>query len=122
MPTPPSFLKKCLFCHKPVKGRSDKKFCDDYCRNNYNNTQKGSATNLIRNINNALRKNRQILLGHLKDDDKNIKVPRSKLQSAGFQFKYSTNQYRTARGQVYFFCYDFGYLLLENEWVLVVRK
>ncbi|WP_008584659.1 hypothetical protein [Niabella soli] len=122
MPTPPSSPKKCLFCHKPVKGRSDKKFCDDYCRNNYNNAQKGNATNLIRNVNNALRKNRQLLSGHLKEGDKNIKIQRSKLQSAGFQFKYSTNQYRTKDGRTYFFCYDFGYLLLENEWVLVVRK
>jgi hypothetical protein len=29
--------KTCLFCEKPVKGRSDKKFCDDYCRAAYNN-------------------------------------------------------------------------------------
>ena len=27
--------KLCLTCNKPVKGRTDKKFCDDYCRNNY---------------------------------------------------------------------------------------
>ena len=29
--------KKCLSCGKLLKGRVDKKFCDDYCRNNYNN-------------------------------------------------------------------------------------
>ena len=23
----------CLYCGKPVKGRIDKKFCDDWCRN-----------------------------------------------------------------------------------------
>ena len=32
--------KVCLACGKPLKGRIDKKFCDDYCRNNYNNQQK----------------------------------------------------------------------------------
>jgi hypothetical protein len=25
--------KKCLACGKQLKGRIDKKFCDDYCRN-----------------------------------------------------------------------------------------
>ncbi|MEP7253841.1 MAG: hypothetical protein ABI683_15720, partial [Ginsengibacter sp.] len=53
--------KLCLTCGKQVKGRTDKKFCDDYCRNNYNNQLKSNSTNLIRNVNNALGKNRRIL-------------------------------------------------------------
>jgi hypothetical protein len=53
--------KLCLFCEKPLKGRSDKKFCDDYCRAAYNNDLKSAANNNIRNVNNALGKNRRIL-------------------------------------------------------------
>lgn len=30
----------CLNCDKTLKGRTDKKFCDDYCRNSYNNQLK----------------------------------------------------------------------------------
>jgi hypothetical protein len=33
-------IKKCLACNKTLRGRADKKFCDDYCRSNYNNLQK----------------------------------------------------------------------------------
>jgi predicted nucleic acid-binding Zn ribbon protein len=44
----------CLTCNKPLKGRTDKKFCDDYCRNNYNNQLKSNTINLVRNINNAV--------------------------------------------------------------------
>ena len=51
----------CLNCEKTLKGRTDKKFCDDYCRNSYNNQLKASKNNLVRNINNALGKNRRIL-------------------------------------------------------------
>ena len=29
------FNKICHYCGAELKGRSDKKFCDDYCRNNY---------------------------------------------------------------------------------------
>ena len=30
--------RNCLECKDPVKGRIDKKFCSDYCRNAYNNS------------------------------------------------------------------------------------
>lgn len=29
--------KKCLECGEKIVGRADKKFCNDYCRNAYNN-------------------------------------------------------------------------------------
>jgi len=50
-------FKKCLECGEPIKGRSDKKFCGDYCRNVYNNKINTDSKNLIRNKNNRLRKN-----------------------------------------------------------------
>ncbi|MEO7801082.1 MAG: DUF2116 family Zn-ribbon domain-containing protein, partial [Ginsengibacter sp.] len=63
--------KKCLACGKPLRGRVDKKFCDDYCRNNYNNRQKakGSHSSFVRNINNCLLKNRKILESILLEDE-----------------------------------------------------
>jgi len=44
----------CLACNEPLMGRSDKKFCDDQCRNDYNNK-------LNSDENNFMRKNRKIL-------------------------------------------------------------
>ena len=32
-----STAQKCLQCDKVIRGRIDKKFCDDWCRNNFNN-------------------------------------------------------------------------------------
>ena len=61
--------KLCLTCSKPIKGRTDKKFCDDYCRNNYNNQLKSSTTNINKNINNTLGKNRRILENFFKEED-----------------------------------------------------
>jgi hypothetical protein len=114
--------KPCLSCAKPVKGRTDKKFCDDYCRNNYNNQLKGETNNLIRNINNALRKNRRILENNLPETEKMVKVHKSKLQQADFQFTYFTNLYHNKNNQTYFFCYEYGYLPLENDWYLIVKQ
>ncbi len=53
--------RKCMVCNENLKGRVDKKFCSDYCRNSYNNSLKRSNNNLVRNINNQLRKNYRIL-------------------------------------------------------------
>lgn len=121
MPLQNTVEKVCRQCSKPLKGRSDKKFCDDYCRNNYNNAQKAGDENLIRNINNALRKNRKILSAILNGDDDKIKVRKEKLVQEGFNFKYNTHQYQTLKGRIYIFCYDYGYLLLEHAWCLIVK-
>jgi len=114
--------KLCLTCSKPIRGRTDKKFCDDYCRNNYNNQLKSSTTNLVRNINNALGKNRRILENFFHSGEETIKTTKDKLLEKGFQFKYFTNTYTNKKGTVYFFCYDLGYLPLENDWYLLVRR
>lgn len=112
----------CLNCNKPVKGRSDKKFCDDSCRNNYNNKLKGSSNNLVRNVNNALSKNRRIMERLLPTGEEISKANKEKLLALGFQFKYITHVYITKTGKTYYYCYDYGYLPLENNWYLIVRR
>ena len=114
--------KTCLTCGKPLKGRADKRFCDDYCRNSYNNQLKSASNNLVRNINNALGKNRRILESLLTEGEETAKANKEKLQRLGFQFKYITHTYVTKTGKTYLFCYDYGYLPLENDWYLIVKR
>lgn len=115
-------IKTCLFCEKAVKGRSDKKFCDDYCRAAYNNDLKSASNNYIRNVNNALGKNRRILESLLPDGEATAKANQDKLLQLGFQFKYHTHQYTAKNGNNYFYCYEYGYLPLENNWYLIVKR
>ena len=112
----------CLNCKKVIKGRTDKKFCDDYCRNTYNNQLKAAKNNLVRNINNALGKNRRILESFFKKEDEMTKTNKEKLLQKGFQFKYITHIYTNKKGNIYYFCYDIGYLPLENDWYLLVKR
>lgn len=114
----------CMTCNRPLKGRIDKKFCDDGCRNSYNNQLKlhSQSNSYVRNINNALLKNRKILEGLLNNPGDIAKVTREKLLGLGFQFKYHTHIYTTKTGKTYTYCYDYGYLPLENEWYLVVKR
>jgi predicted nucleic acid-binding Zn ribbon protein len=46
--------KSCLKCGKTIRGRIDKKFCDDYCSNVYNNHIKAESNHYVRNINHIL--------------------------------------------------------------------
>lgn len=112
----------CVTCKKILKGRTDKKFCDDYCRNNFNNQLKAESNNIQRNINNVLGKNRRILESIISEGEEIGKSKKEKLIEKGFLFKYFTHNFKNKKGDLYFFCYDYGYLPLENDWYLIVKK
>lgn len=76
----------------------------------------------MRTVNHSLRKNRHILESLLQDTKPLTKISRETLQGKGFSFRYFTHQLTNRRGNPVFFCYDYGYRLLQKEQVLVVRK
>jgi hypothetical protein len=113
--------RKCLECNEEFSGRIDKKFCSDMCRNAYNNKLNSDNTNLVRNINNILRKNRRVL--ELLNHQEKTKVHKKKLLEKGFDFNYFTSIYKTQKGSVYYFCYEQGYLPLDHDfYFLVINK
>ena len=112
--------KACLECAEKIVGRTDKKFCSDYCRNAYNNNLNKDRKNLVRNVNNRLRKNYRIL-EELNPADK-TKASKSKLLARGFDFEYFTSIYKTKSGNVYYFVYDQGYLPLEGDFYALVKR
>ena len=116
--------RTCLSCGASIRGRSDKKFCDDYCRNHYNNEQKAKSAHspYVRNITNTLLRNRRILEMLLPQEEDTMKATQDKLMRAGFNFRYHTHIYITKTGKTYTYCYEYGYLPLENDWLLLVRK
>lgn len=110
----------CLDCKSPVTGRSDKKFCDHQCRSNYYNHNSDEELGQIRVINKILRKNRTILK-KLNPSGK-TKVSLQKLLSYGFDPNYHTHSYHTHKKDTYLFCYEYGYLRLEKDEYLLVKK
>jgi predicted nucleic acid-binding Zn ribbon protein len=113
-------MKNCLECGEKIIGREDKKFCSDGCRNAYNNKINKDSNNIMRNINNKLRKNYRILT-ELNTDGKS-KTTRTKLSGKGFDFEFFTNILKTKTGNTYYFLYDQGYMLLENDLYILVKK
>lgn len=112
--------KACLACDGILFGRPDKKFCSDRCRNNYNNRRNADETNLMRNVNNALRKNRRILL-ELNPEGTN-KVSIRDLVDMRFDFDHFTSIYTSKYGKEYRYCYDQGYMILDESKVLLVVR
>jgi predicted nucleic acid-binding Zn ribbon protein len=113
--------KDCMECGVRIRGRSDKKFCSDLCRNAFNNRQNSDVNSFMKTVNNTLRKNRRIMM--TLNPTKKTKVTRNQLLKLGFNFKYFTHTYTTKAGTIYYFCYEQGYLPLENDYLaLVVNK
>ncbi|MFB0905003.1 MAG: hypothetical protein QMB11_11515 [Nonlabens sp.] len=112
--------RKCPECKEEVRGRADKIYCGDYCRNVANNKLNRDSNALMRNINNRLRKNHRVLQ-ELNPKDKS-KVSRNKLLAAGFDFNFFTSIYTTKKGTVYHFVYDQGYLSMDDDYYLIVKR
>ena len=78
------------------------------------------SKNLIRNTNNRLRKNYKVL-SDLNSRGK-TKVLKHKLSEQNFDFGLFTSVYRTKAGAVYYYVYDQGYLPLENDYYLLIKR
>ena len=111
-------MRTCLDCGQPIKGRSDKKFCSDLCRNNYHNRMNRGDEKFIRNVQNILRRNRRILGELIMEEFE--KVHRDELIARGFNFTFHTHSYTTKKGETYCFCFDQGYVDLGNEYFRLV--
>ncbi|WP_290798138.1 hypothetical protein [Flavihumibacter sp. UBA7668] len=113
-------LRNCLWCKDALRGRSDKKFCDSICRNAYNNKLEHSSANLIKTINYALRRNRNILADIYEQAAPDYTVSKEVLVYKGFQFKYHTEVIDLKNPVPLFVCYDFGYQVLPEEQVQIL--
>jgi len=112
--------KKCLDCGEILMGRSDKKFCSDYCRSNYYNKHHSETKKNITRINKILKKNHTVL-SDLNPAGKST-MHRDVLLAKGFNFKYFTNTYTTKAGATYYFCYEQGYLPIDNNFYALVTR
>ena len=112
--------RRCLECGEPLRGRADQKFCNDLCRNAYNNKKQGRSTKYMRKINRILKNNHRIL--EELNVDKKTTIPKVRLENQNFNFKFHTHIFTNRNGQNYYFCYNQGYLKLDNNRYLLVKK
>lgn len=113
----------CLNCGKALKsGRTDKKFCDDGCRNQYHNEQKIAEHAELKKITGILKNNRKILKALL-NDKPHVLVDHETLLKKGFEFDYLTHYVisKTQKNK-YAFSYNYGYHEYESKKYKVVKS
>lgn len=77
---------------------------------------------IVKQVNHILKHNRQVMRQLVPEAKGKITVNRSRLLQDGFNFTYHTHTYTTRNGHQYFFCYEYGYLPLENDVIMLVKR
>ena len=96
----------CLQCGKPLVGRSDKKFCDAYCRNSYNNQHKAIDEQYIVKVNSHIRRNRRILKTLCPEGKSTVR--KEVLDQMGYDYRYFNSIFKSKQG-IYYLTYDYGF-------------
>jgi predicted nucleic acid-binding Zn ribbon protein len=107
--------KKCLDCGDTLRGRTDKKFCSDQCRNNFNNRLNRDTNNFVRNVHGLLRKNRRILSDLYAEG--RVKVHKDALFALGYNFSFFTQIIEGTNGNIIHYCFEYGYTELGDDFL-----
>lgn len=110
---------KCLDCGNELKGRSDKKFCDDQCRSHYHNRLNEGRNRSQRPLNGILRKNHSVLSKLFKA--RKSRIGREELLQLGFNLNFHTHS-KTIDGETFQFCYEYGYRENSSGEYLIMRS
>lgn len=102
-------MRKCPECGKELIGRIDKRFCSSYCKSSYHYVKNRDNTgNLFKKIDNQLKQNRRILKEYNKGGKATVRI--EVLHQKGFNPNYFTHYWKNPKGEVYLFCYEYGFL------------
>jgi predicted nucleic acid-binding Zn ribbon protein len=112
--------KKCLDCGDIIKGRTDKKFCSDQCRNNYNNRLNRDINNFVRNVHGLLRRNRRIL-ADLYDEGRH-RIHKDALYALGYNFSFFTQLTETSDGKKCHYCFEYGFREAGDDFIELKRN
>jgi len=113
----------CLACEKELQGRSDKKFCDVYCKSSYQYQQsKLKPSRFYNRVDNQLKLNRKLLKHYNKAGKATIRT--EVLIKQGFDPNFFTHFWKNQKGDVYLFVYEYGFLTRKEnnveKFVLVI--
>jgi hypothetical protein len=106
---------KCKNCGTILQGRSDKIYCDNYCKSAYQyKNEKENQSNFYLKVDKQLKSNRKILKAYNKAGKSTVRA--EELLKEGFNPNYFTHYWKNQKGDVYLFCYEYGFLKrVESE-------
>ncbi len=100
--------KKCINCDKEFEGRIDRLYCSDYCKSDYHyKKNKNKTPSFYAKVERQLKLNHR-LLKHFNTAGKST-IRKEKLIDAGFNPRIITHYWKAKNGNLYLFCYDYGF-------------
>lgn len=100
---------KCMSCGKIIEGRSDKKFCDPYCKSSYHyQKSKENEPRFYNKVDNQLKLNRRILKNYNKSGKATVRA--ETILKLGFNPNFFTHYWKNKKGDAYLFVYEYGFL------------
>ena len=106
-------MKLCPICDAKIIGRADKTFCSLKCKSAYQYAQRKHNDDLFFKIDKQLKTNRKLLKTYNKAGLATIR--KELLLKEGFNPKYFTHYWKTKKGDLYLFCYEYGFLEHHNN-------
>lgn len=103
----------CPICHTPIKGRVDKIYCSPTCKSAHQYEQRLAKDKFYLQVDKQLKTNRKILKKYNRSGMTTLR--RETLHQEGFDPNFFTHYWKNQKGDVYLFCYDFGFLKLKEK-------
>lgn len=106
-------MKTCPTCGDAIRGRKDKIYCSANCKSAAQYESRSVKEKFFLDVDKQLKTNRKILKRHNQAGFTTLR--KEKLIDEGFNPRFFTHYWKNQKGQVYLFCYDFGFLELEQQ-------
>ena len=102
-------IKYCRCCDKELFGRSDKKFCNAYCKSSFHfQKNKEKEATFFKKVDEQLKLNRRLLKAYNKAGKSTVR--KDTLTAEGFHSRFFTHYWQTKnKTRTYFFCYEYGF-------------
>lgn len=102
-------MRNCPNCNEPILGRTDKKYCSSYCKSSFHyQKSKEVESSIFKKIDSQLKLNRRLLKSFNKAGKATIR--KIDLDEMGFNPHQITHWWKNKNGDVYLFCYEYGFL------------
>lgn len=112
-PAPTDYENTCEHCRKPLFGRTDKRFCNDTCRNTFNRAkaerEKIQAHENLPEIFRIIKKNYEILKKKVPNAlhaDESVFTSTGKFLDTGFNPRFFTSIHTTSNGETWYCCFE----------------
>ncbi len=106
-------IRYCPSCNQEIIGRSDKIYCDPYCKSAHQYEYKKRDEKLYFEIDKQLKTNRKILKKYNRQGKTTLR--KEALIAEGFNPKYFTHYWKSSKGNLYMFCFEFGFLAIKEK-------